>query len=105
MTAYTPGPWTVTAPQLTQLDIEADSNSIIVYGPNGGLHGIGGETHEIATANAHLIAAAPDLLGALGEIEVLVADILYDVTPDWDKIVIIQQTAVAAIVKATGDKS
>ena len=66
MSVHTPGPWTARAyssvlglPVSAQPDAEA--NAVIICGVRG--------EQKTAEANAHLIAAAPDLLAALKEAE------------------------------------
>lgn len=65
---FTPGPWRVAVPDARYPGIDSDvaNTSIVVFGDAGESdQGIQGRTQEEATANAHLIAAAPDLLAAL----------------------------------------
>lgn len=71
MNKHTPGPWKVVADE--QYDRFAEADRIVGYdiksadGEIVGSEGISGDS-EINLANAHLIAAAPDLLDALERI-------------------------------------
>jgi hypothetical protein len=67
-TKFTPGPWRTFDPTNPEgwHGIEAESGSIVIFGnPSrdyGGVRAPHGETRKVeATANAHLIAAAPEL--------------------------------------------
>lgn len=69
---HTPGPWSIITSETCDLyaGIESDDFSIVVIGypeedDDGGVRG---KTPEEALANAHLIAAAPELLEALIEL-------------------------------------
>jgi hypothetical protein len=69
-TKHTPGPWEIFSPDAGpdyHPGIEAleGSFSIVVYGDEDDVTGVQGRTRPEALANAHLIAAAPDLLEAL----------------------------------------
>ena len=97
MTQYTPGPWKVKAGSNAVLagrkQICSHVNAASVLPVNIV------EDHKIAEANAHLIAAAPEILEALK-----------DIVEFWDSIVptdAVNQmhiNARAAIAKATGEK-
>ena len=76
MSAHTPGQWFIEQELPTErpgIETNADGKffSVVVWGDStndnddGGVHG---RTPEEAMANARLIAAAPDLLEALGEL-------------------------------------
>lgn len=73
---HTPGPWRVTdLDQHPGIENHNESVSIIIFGYRKGLDtnpyddsGVRGKTRKEAIANAHLIAAAPDLLEALESI-------------------------------------
>ena len=63
-TQHTPGPW--------KLDGTANTGDLDIVAPTGRIAMLdcefSEETEDVLTANAHLIAAAPDLLAALREI-------------------------------------
>ncbi len=88
---HTPGPWTITPPSGIGLhdvlfgSVTANDGAALII-PHAG-------RGEIATANAHLIAAAPDLLAA--GIAVLDAG-------DWNADVAARKTLRLAIAKAKG---
>jgi hypothetical protein len=54
-TEHTPGPWTVSKPSGNYIDTPAG-------------HSVAALTYSATLADAHLIAAAPDLLAALQEV-------------------------------------
>lgn len=70
---HTPGPWRATdLDQHPGIENHDESVSIVIFGYRKGLDsnhyddsGVRGKTRKEAIANAHLIAAAPDLLEAL----------------------------------------
>lgn len=70
---HTPGPWKVTdMDQHPGIETHDESVSIVIFGCRKGLDanpyddsGVRGKTRKQAIANAHLIAASPDLLEAL----------------------------------------
>jgi hypothetical protein len=66
---HTLGPWTILEDAFAYPGIEADGGTfsvvILGYPDHGDDGGVRGRTEEEALANAHLIAAAPDLLEAL----------------------------------------
>lgn len=69
--AHTPGPWTVFKDSRDyRPGIEADAFSVVIYGygddDDGGVQG---KSKEEEIANAYLIAAAPDMLEALKNLE------------------------------------
>jgi hypothetical protein len=67
--SHTPGPWYPFVADNTRFPgIDHDNGSVILYGEAGEDCGIRGKDIEERTANAHLIAAAPDLLAALERI-------------------------------------
>jgi hypothetical protein len=64
VTKHTPGPWSVINGNLIR--VSPRNNASPICGVH--LRGVDGDEakrREVALANAHLIAAAPDLLGAL----------------------------------------
>jgi hypothetical protein len=68
---HTPGPWTVFSDSYgDRPGIEADAFSVVIYGygedDDGGVQG---KSKEEELANAYLIAAAPDMLEALKNLE------------------------------------
>lgn len=72
MSKHTPGPWSIFTDDKHKHNagIEAENFSIVTIGyfdetPGIDDSGVKGNTEEEALANAHLIAAAPDLLEAL----------------------------------------
>lgn len=95
---HTPGPWAVSGGNIIQ-DVRGLDVAKVWMGPRGELND---------TANARLIAAAPDLLAALdGYISAV--DAYYRQTPSPETIaekcvdlVLIHERAVAAISKAKG---
>jgi hypothetical protein len=102
-TLHTPGPWTVFMDkQMKRAGIEAKGISIVVFGAHEDDAGIHGKTAEEALANAHLIAAAPELLLALESFVTAC-----DTAPPIDLISHISSAckkARAAIAKAKGGK-
>lgn len=69
---FTPGPWRVMEPNAWWPGVEASDVSIVVWDApktekdaRDSEVGVQGNDHEEALANAHLIAAAPDLFEAL----------------------------------------
>lgn len=99
--SHTPGPW---YPYLAVDDgekpgIDHDRGTVILYGCKWDDCGIRGETHEERIANAHLIAAAPELLEALEYIRQN-CFIYCDSSMDIDNTA--NQMADAAIKKARG---
>jgi len=92
-TQHTPGPWE--ASQYSQWAISSDNGHIAkVYGADG-TH----QTPEQARANAHLIAAAPELLAALEAAKAY----MEDPYPDGDDLSHVLTRAGAAIAKARGE--
>lgn len=99
MRAHTPGPWEISG---AALDIRANAGGMrmiaSVYQP---------ETHPLAptdamsVANARLIAAAPDLLAALKQSELAVAELCVGQDPANECWNILAQVR-AAIAKAKG---
>ena len=76
MSKHTPGPWTLFQDQSVRhyAGIEAGKLSIVAIGypeliPAMDDSGVHGRTEEEELANAYLIAAAPDLLEALENLE------------------------------------
>lgn len=69
MIKHTPGPWSIFSdePRNYYAGIEADGFSIVVIGYPDEFDdsGVRGRTTDETKANAHLIAAAPELLQAL----------------------------------------
>lgn len=75
--SHTPGPWYPFIDDNTRFPgIDHNEGSVIMYGEAGEDCGIRGKDVEERTANAHLIAAAPDLLAALEDLmeSVMLAD-------------------------------
>lgn len=64
---WTPGKWSVYEVERETYwpGIDAGRTSIVVWGDQQENNGVQGDTLEEAKANAHLIAAAPDLYEAL----------------------------------------
>jgi len=70
MSNYTPGPWHVIPhPKYPQGKSRIDNNSEASWGDFG-------QIAYVAPNNAHLIAAAPDMLEALANLELLARDLL-----------------------------
>lgn len=91
---FTPGPWEVFDKTDRYPGIEAEGLSIVCLGDEpGSLQGVQGDTHKEALANAHLIAAAPDLYEVVRRC--LTASIIRVGTP-------LHVAAVAAMAKADG---
>jgi hypothetical protein len=90
---HTPGPWKID-PEWPPTKAHPDWRAIVSYYDDG-CHRMSVSGH-IGEANAHLIAAAPDLLSAL-------EDSLY-VGADEVLKVIIRKTAREAIAKAKGEQ-
>lgn len=63
MSAHTPGPWRVFPGHFPGID--ANSDSVVLFGRHYEDCGIRGVNEEERLANANLIAAAPDMLAAL----------------------------------------
>lgn len=61
---HTPGPWRVYDGSFVHPGVEAKGQTIVILSHGDDDAGVRGATHEEALANAHLIAAAPDLLAA-----------------------------------------
>lgn len=97
-TKHTPGPWRAVIDSDFTPGIDADDigESIVVIGPNNLSTdlGIWGRCREEAEANAHLIAAAPDLLAAL--------QTLVEQAERHDAVGLYWDQARAAIAKAEG---
>lgn len=97
---HTPGPW--------DYDQTGDDKRIcvgigLVEGPNGyDVAEVYSDDcdHDEALANARLIAAAPDLLDAVRELEAILAEGLFNIEPD--RISRAREAGRAAISKATG---
>ena len=85
MSKHTPGPWSVGGPTEYAYQLRIDPSIGVVYG--------GGEEVQ---ANAHLIAAAPELLEAL-DYALAVADEGLRLGPEW------REKTRAVIVKAKGE--
>lgn len=63
--AHTPGPWRVFAVESDYPGIEADCDeTVVLWGHRHEDSGVRGDEKETRLANAHLIAASPDLLAA-----------------------------------------
>src|SRR6185312_16776966 len=85
---HTPAPWRVWGPPHECGDIgwadhpgiEADGGSIVIWGADGEEAGVRGATKDEALANAHLIAAAPEMLEMLHWAQTA-ADRLVECTP------------------------
>ena len=101
MTAHTPGPWRID-PQIAVMNNSKTGMFQVAAEPLGIRHLIGvignGIHPEVAEANARLIAAAPDLLAALGNgVFLLEARESSSTEKDWIA------KARAAIAKAKGE--
>lgn len=101
MSEHTPGPWTVVANddnELSPKTIREDRPDIYgsIIADEWFLARIWDSTGFNAAANAHLIAAAPDLLTALRDLCEADRDDLNDSTSQ------VWQNAIAAIAKAKG---
>lgn len=94
---HTPGPWSIITSETCDLyaGIESDDFSIVVIGypEDDDDGGVRGKTPEEAMANAHLIAAAPDLLESLERVVAIA-----------DRNTVEFNAAKAAIAKAKGEQ-
>jgi hypothetical protein len=94
---HTPGPWTVEEygdDETPALVIHRDSESRVCFMATPGSHG----DPAMIEANAHLIAAAPDMLAALKSVAGATIDDLHDgCSPLWEEVE-------AAIAKAEGSE-
>lgn len=93
MTEHTPGPWRTSSSKTHRICTE-DGGAVIAHAtmpPHRMRKGAWQKAAEVARANAHLIAAAPDLLEALADIE-----------RDWDGEPEDMFRARAALSKARG---
>ena len=91
-TQHSPGPWA-----------QAPLSAVEILGPDETMiatsrYGMNGISREQAVANARLIAAAPELLAALQELNRAVRQFTNADESDWPELV----AARAAIAKATG---
>lgn len=109
MSKHTPGPWrvgsnSVGGPTITTADKRSTIADIRTC---GGVH-CGGPQHPETTANARLIAAAPDLLEALREMVAGDTEAIEDAErigiPFPDEMLATYNKACAAIAKATGER-
>ena len=67
-TKHTPGPWDISGSSRYGIDIaQAEGAPFTSNSSDVATVNLAATTHEMAQANAHLIAAAPDLLAALDE--------------------------------------
>lgn len=95
---HTPGPWSVYAPQFGFSAITEPDGKLIFGLAAGNAKERRGEAE--CAANARLIAAAPDMLEAL---ERIVKVGIHEIH-DWRAVALrMQETALAAIAKATGE--
>jgi hypothetical protein len=96
---HTPGPWQIYKDR-NRIDrypgIDGVTRTVIVFGVDGESNGVRGQNYEESLANAHLIAAAPELLDAL---ELLVA---WANIQDGSPSQYLRDAALAAINKAKG---
>ena len=101
---HTPGPWRPVIDSDFTPGIDADDigESIVVIGPSDVSTdlGIWGRCREEAEANAHLIAAAPDLLEALQTLNLVIG--LTPIAGNKDALQEACDIARAAIAKAEG---
>lgn len=98
-TKHTPGPWKFIGAYQPGIDSEPENFSIIIWGEDDEFgNGIQGRTEEEGQANAKLIAAAPEMLHLLGEIE---AWLSFRPDPPKDQLAEMKKTIQEAIKKAT----
>jgi hypothetical protein len=100
---HTPGPWVIVPTLTGALSINV-APTVPVATVGGSAWHLG---KEVATANAHLIAAAPDMLAAHQENARLLSLVIHDLQGriDGGKLAALQQCvdrSRAAIAKATG---
>jgi len=106
MTMPTPGPWTIEEygdEDCPALVIHRDTESRVCFMATPGSHG---DPAQIA-ADAHLIAAAPEMLYALRNVQKLIAEAAMTGfncnNGDWaERLFASQQVTSAAVRKATG---
>ena len=98
---HTPGPWRPTFGQLVRVFPKGSNSPICGVHIRGKFVGKQKRSHEEADANARLIAAAPDMLEALKEIETRLSG---DGYVDSDDKVAGLMSIRAAIAKAEGVK-
>ena len=96
---HTPGPWLACEPGAYS---DFDGHSSVILGDDRRIAVVQGD-HEEAVANAHLIAAAPDMLAALEQL----LEAFNENANDLNDIPADQAVAMmeSAIAKATGDAS
>ena len=101
MSKHTPGPWLIEAQNCHSGDIatvhNTDEKWVTIYAPHWMETGM---DEKEQSANARLIAAAPDLLEALKKISAI-ENKMYGA--DWEEIEEARDIADAAIAKATGE--
>ena len=99
MTQHTPGPWTTSAPASYRINTAGDIY-IVQHVPEH----IGAASVSLGekTANARLIAAAPDLLAALNYIASIASDYAKGQQMHGDDVREILGTARTAIARAEG---
>lgn len=73
--SFTPGPWEVIImdnqtiyPGIESTNPNADKSTLVIYGESREDSGVRGSDEKNRLANAHLIAAAPDMISALQSI-------------------------------------
>ncbi|CAB4156064.1 hypothetical protein UFOVP673_37 [uncultured Caudovirales phage] len=111
MSKHTPGPWSIFTDDKHKHNagIEAENFSIVTIGyfdetPGIDDSGVKGNTEEEALANAHLIAAAPDLLEALEKCAAVIGAPQEGHWATDDEVNDAYDSAVAAINKAKGEQ-
>lgn len=101
MSKHTPGPWLIEAQNCHFGDIatvhNTDEKWVTIYAPHWMETGM---DEKEQSANARLIAAAPELLEALKKISAI-ENQMYGA--DWEEIEEARDIADAAIAKATGE--
>jgi hypothetical protein len=99
MSKHTPGPWIFELGEAYRVRSQQDGGQIAIMGNLKGQFGLGGRRNSDEVAcNARLIAAAPDLLEALG-IVIEADDFLPRLSREQRDLID------SAIAKATGGKS
>lgn len=85
---YTPGPWAV-------VDTKVVPSRAVVVACDGGVDIYNAPLTAETEANAHLIAAAPDLLEALDQLAWLTWESTLARPEQWDQVLADTQTAIA----------
>jgi hypothetical protein len=105
MNKFTPGPWSPDD-EIQQCPTASALTTRFFYGPNRLAifrMGLGYESDETNEANAHLIAAAPDMYEALEDLLNEYSDLMSDMYGNHDGSTTAYMKAEAALAKARGE--